>query len=57
MLLCTVQELHKNLLEEIEDEHIPAEYGGKETRHLYETEHEMALRQLVKKLSDTSKAS
>ena len=57
MLLWSLQELHKNLLEEIEDEHIPAEYGGKETRHLYETEHEMALRQLVKKLSNDSKAS
>ena len=54
MLLYTVQELHRRLLEELQDEDIPAEYGGKEIRHFYKTEHEMALRQLVKKLGDDS---
>lgn len=49
-----MQELHKNLLEELDDGQIPAEYGGKETRHLYDTEHEVALKQLVEKLSSDS---
>ena len=48
------QELHKRLLEEIDDEHIPVEYGGKESRHLYNTEHEAAGRQLAEKLTSTA---
>ena len=45
------QELHNKLLEEIDDEHIPVEYGGKDSRHLYDTEHETAVRQLAEKLT------
>lgn len=49
-----MQELHKNLLEEVDDEHIPVEYGGKESRHFYETEHEQAIRRLVQKLGSAA---
>lgn len=51
---CGMQELHKNLLEEVDDEHIPVEYGGKESRHFYETEHEQAIRRLVQKLGSAA---
>lgn len=44
------------LVEEIDDEHIPAEYGGKETRHLYDTEHETAVRQLAEKNTSSAAA-
>ena len=55
LIACAwTQELHKRLLEEMDDEHIPVEYGGKEVRHLYDTEHETAVRQLAEKLTSTT---
>ena len=49
-----MQELHKSLLEEVDIEHIPVEYGGKESQHFYEIEHEQAIRQLVQKLGSAA---
>ena len=43
-------------MEEVDDEHIPAEYGGKEPRHLYDTEHETAVRQLAEKNTNRAAA-
>jgi hypothetical protein len=42
------------LLEDVDDEHIPVEYGGKESRHFYETEQEQAIRRLVEKLGSAA---
>ena len=41
------QEVHAKLLEEIDDEHIPVEYGGKDARHLYESDQEVAIWRLA----------
>ncbi len=38
----------------MDDEDIPVEYGGKETRHLYDTQHETAVRQLAEKLTSAA---
>ena len=43
------QEVHAKLLEEIDDEHIPVEYGGKDARHLYESDQEVAIWRLPDK--------
>ncbi|CAL5227775.1 g10795 [Coccomyxa viridis] len=53
-VMRSVEELHKRLLEEMDDEDIPVEYGGKETRHLYDTQHETAVRQLAEKLTSAA---
>ena len=46
---CAPQEVHAKLLEEIDDEHIPVEYGGKDARHLYESDQEVAIWRLADK--------
>ena len=46
-----LQEVHAKLLEEVDDEHIPVEYGGRDARHLYETDQEVAVWRLADKLS------
>jgi hypothetical protein len=43
--------VHAKLLEEIDDEHIPSVYGGRDARHLYESDQEIALRRLADKLN------
>lgn len=52
MCVCVEQDVHKALLEYLDDEDIPVEYGGKSEKHLYETEPEKRLRQQVKKVTN-----
>ena len=42
------------MLEEIDDENIPAEYGGKCTKHLYESDEEVAIWGLAKKMNEAA---
>ena len=46
--------MHAKLLEEIDDENIPVEYGGKCTKHLYESDEELAIWRLAKKLNEAA---
>ena len=48
------QEVHAKLLEEVDDENIPVEYGGKCTKHLYESNDELAVWGLAKKLNEAA---
>ena len=43
--------MHEKLLEEIDDDHIPLVYGGRDARHLYESDEETALQRLADKLN------
>lgn len=46
--------MHAKLLEEIDDENIPVEYGGTCTKHLYESDEEVAIWRLAKKLNEAA---
>jgi hypothetical protein len=50
MVSVVRQDVHKALLEYMDDSDIPSEYGGKSKMHLYETEPEQRLRQHVEKV-------
>ena len=49
-----LQDVHKALLEHMDDKDIPSEYGGKSEKHLYETEPERALKRRVEEVKGSS---
>lgn len=48
--------MHKTLLEDMDDDHILAEYGGSFNKHLYESEPEIAIRKHAAKVTQQSSA-
>ena len=49
----SVQDMVKSLSEEMDEEFIPVAYGGQNAQSLYESKHEVQLRELVRALNGT----
>ena len=55
--VCVVaQDMVKSLSEEMDEELIPVAYGGQNAQSLYESKHEVQLRELVRALSSNSES-
>ena len=50
-LFVVAQDMVKSLSEEMDEEIIPVAYGGQNAQPLYESKHEVQLRELVRALS------
>lgn len=51
VILLLQQDMVKSLTEEMDEALIPQAYGGQNTQLLYESKHEVELRELVKRLN------